>query len=80
MLNNTKGLTADCKDFDNEKILVYPEVLDDETEWKVEEGEEPEHELWNEILEDNPEISPQDIVDGMQSNSDVELAKASTIH
>jgi hypothetical protein len=46
----------------------------------VEEGEEPEHELWNEILEENPEISPQDIVDGMQSNSDVELAKASTIH
>ncbi len=80
VFNNTKGLTADCKDFDNEKILVYPEVLDDESEWKVEEGEEPEHELWNEILEDNPEMSPQDIVDGMQSNSDVELAKASTIH
>jgi len=56
-------LTADCKDFDNEKILVYPEVLDDGAEWKGAEGEEPEHELWNEILEDKRAVLIQENIE-----------------
>jgi len=80
VFNSIKGLTADCKDFANEKILVYPESMDDGAEWQVSEGEEPEHQLWNDILEQNEDMSPEDIIDAMSVNSDVELSKASTKH
>ena len=80
IFNSVKGLTADCRNPEQEKILVYPEVLDNDVEWKVAEGDEPELKLWNDILESNPEMSPEDVLDVMQSNSDVAESKTATKH
>lgn len=80
IFNSVKGLTADCRNPEQEKILVYPEALDNDVEWKVAEGDEPEHKLWNDILEQNEDMTPEDILDAMQSNADIAEAETATKH
>jgi len=80
IFNSIDGLNADCKNPEQEKILVYPEALNNGAEWKVAEGDEPENKLWNDILDANPDMSPEDVIDAMQSNSDIAEAKTATKH
>ena len=79
--NTVKGLHAECDDPETSKILVWASELDsDDCKWVVEEGSEPEMKLWGDILADNSDLTPVEIMDSIKSNSAQAEADLATKH
>jgi hypothetical protein len=80
-INSVKGLNAECDYPEHSKILVWATELDSEDcKWVIEDDHVPEMKIWNDILKDNPELTPQEIFDTIKSNSTQAEADIATKH